>query len=47
MLRISNIKLPIDGDEEKLCELVKKKYGIKAFCICREQFGTDGYTLWG
>ena len=29
MLRISNIKLPIDGDEEKLCELVKKKYGIK------------------
>ena len=28
-------------------EYMQKKYGIKAFCICREQFGTDGYTLWG
>lgn len=24
-----------------------EKYGIKAICICREQYGTDGYTLWG
>ena len=24
-----------------------EKYGIEAFCICRDQFGTDGYTLWG
>ena len=22
-------------------------YKIDAFCICREQYGTDGYTLWG
>lgn len=26
-----------------MCE----KYDIKAFCICREQFGVDAYTLWG
>ncbi len=24
-----------------------RKYGIKAFCICREQFAVDAYTLWG
>ena len=24
-----------------------EKYDIESFCICREQFGTDGYTLWG
>ena len=24
-----------------------KKYGIKASCSCRDQWGTDGYTLWG
>ncbi len=24
-----------------------EKYNVKAFCICKEQFGTDGYTLWG
>ncbi|MEA4917773.1 hypothetical protein [Proteiniphilum sp.] len=23
------------------------KYGIKASCNCRDQIGTDGYTLWG
>ena len=22
-------------------------YGLKAFCLCKEQFGTDGITLWG
>ena len=24
-----------------------KKYDIKAFCICREQYAVDAYTLWG
>ncbi len=24
-----------------------RKYGIKAFCICREQYAVDAYTLWG
>lgn len=24
-----------------------RKYDIKAFCICREQFAVDAYTLWG
>lgn len=24
-----------------------KKYGIDAACECRDQWGTDGYTLWG
>ncbi len=23
------------------------KYGMKAFCNCKEQWGTDGYTMWG
>lgn len=23
------------------------KYGIRASCVCKEQIGTDGYTLWG
>lgn len=22
-------------------------YGVDAFCFCKEQYGTDGYTLWG
>lgn len=26
---------------------LKEKYGVESICICREQFGTDGYTLWG
>ena len=26
---------------------LKDKYAIKAACICKEQYGTDGYTLWG
>lgn len=26
---------------------MKEKYGIEAACICRDQIGTDGYTLWG
>lgn len=24
-----------------------EKYGLVASCICRDQIGTDGYTLWG
>ena len=24
-----------------------QKYDIKAFCICREQYAVDAYTLWG
>ncbi|MBN1490264.1 MAG: hypothetical protein JXA69_10125 [Phycisphaerae bacterium] len=23
------------------------KYGVTAACVCRDQVGTDGYTLWG
>lgn len=23
------------------------KYGMKAFCNCKDQWGTDGYTMWG
>ncbi|MGN1095535.1 MAG: hypothetical protein ACI4QR_04030, partial [Eubacteriales bacterium] len=26
---------------------MSEKYNMKAFCICREQFGVDAYTLWG
>ena len=26
---------------------VADKYGVDAFCNCKEQYGTDGYTLWG
>lgn len=26
---------------------MSEKYDIDAFCNCKEQFGTDGYTLWG
>lgn len=26
---------------------MEEKYNIDAFMICKEQFGTDGYTLWG
>ncbi len=26
---------------------MKEQYGLEAFCICREQWGTDGYTHWG
>lgn len=24
-----------------------RKYNIKAFCVCREQYAVDAYTLWG
>ncbi|MBQ8047535.1 MAG: hypothetical protein IJ196_06400 [Prevotella sp.] len=26
---------------------MRDKYGIEGCCICRDQVGTDGYTLWG
>ena len=26
---------------------MREKYGVSGFAICREQWGTDGYTLWG
>jgi hypothetical protein len=26
---------------------ISEKYGIDAMCNCKEQYGTDGYTLWG
>ncbi len=26
---------------------VADRYGCDAFCNCKEQYGTDGYTLWG
>lgn len=26
---------------------MQDKYGVDACCICKDQIGTDGYTLWG
>ena len=26
---------------------IADRYGVDAFCNCKEQYGTDGYTLWG
>lgn len=26
---------------------IADKYGLDALCNCKEQYGTDGYTLWG
>ena len=26
---------------------LREKYGMDAFCVCRDQWGTDCYTLWG
>ncbi|MCQ2462003.1 MAG: hypothetical protein MJ177_01200 [Clostridia bacterium] len=26
---------------------MSEKYGITASCNCRDQYGTDGYTIWG
>ena len=28
-------------------EYMSKKYDLSAFCVCREQYGVDGYSLWG
>lgn len=30
-----------------LLEYMHRKYGIVSSCNCKDQFGTDGYTLWG
>ncbi len=26
---------------------IEETYGLSAFCVCKEQFGTDGITVWG
>ena len=26
---------------------MQERYGLEAACICKDQWGTDGYTLWG
>ncbi len=28
-------------------DYLAEKYGVKAFCVCRDQDNTDAYTLWG
>lgn len=28
-------------------DYLKEKYNIEAACICRDQYGTDGYNFWG
>ena len=28
-------------------QYMTEQYGVDAFCICKDQYGTDGYTLWG
>ena len=28
-------------------QYIYEKYAVKAACICKEQYGTDGYNLWG
>ncbi len=28
-------------------EYISEKYGVDAACMCRDQWGTDGYTFWG
>ncbi len=33
--------------DEVTLEYMAKKYGIVASCNCKDQVGTDGYTLWG
>jgi hypothetical protein len=33
--------------DEHTLNYMYEKYGIKASCNCKDQVGTDGYTLWG
>ncbi len=33
--------------DEVTLEYMAEKYGIVASCNCKDQVGTDGYTLWG
>ena len=28
-------------------EYIQREYGVEGCCMCRDQIGTDGYTLWG
>ncbi len=28
-------------------QYARERYGVEAFCICRDQMGVDGFTLWG
>lgn len=28
-------------------DYINDKYALDAFCVCRDQYGTDGMTLWG
>ncbi len=28
-------------------EYMQREYGVEGCCMCRDQIGTDGYTLWG
>ena len=28
-------------------EYIERAYGLSAFCVCKEQYGTDGITVWG
>ena len=33
--------------DEVTLDYMQKRYGIVASCNCKDQIGTDGYTLWG
>lgn len=33
--------------DSTMLDYLKKKYNVSAAVICREQYGTDGYNLWG
>lgn len=33
--------------DAKTLKYLKEKYNVKAACICRDQWGTDGMSLWG
>ncbi len=28
-------------------DYIERTYGLSAFCLCKEQYGTDGITVWG
>lgn len=34
----------LDAVTLKYCQ---EKYGVEAACLCKDQYGTDGYTFWG
>lgn len=33
--------------DSRSMDYMSEKYGMSAFCDCRDQHGTDGYSLWG